>query len=236
MRDLPITERDDSAIQARFEQLAPGIQASDISVAISAASWAAAGAKVAGPYGAAAGAVVGALIGFWNKKAYREQAYAQMKAEGLLQTRSLSKRGVLDLHLNTYSFARLPYSNLTALVIVPILKKNHPDMSEEDLRAAGRGTQRSLIAFRKEYPDIPIELAAEVVLAYYGIIREPGQDYALASKPKPGEPYKPPPIRPPSVSPPVSPPISPPPEKKKKNPIFLYIVVGVIVILILSDE
>lgn len=195
MRVLPTVERSEEDIRARqvFEQYSSIIQASKISVAISAVSGAIAGGTKAGPIGAAAGAVLGALVGYWKRKTYRIQAYVGMKSQGLLQKRRIGRRDLWSLQTAKFAFVRLPYAELTALVIVPILQRHYPDMNEAELVDVGHRTQRTLITFRKQYLDIPIELAAEAILAFYGIIREPGQDYDLAWMPTPGEPYQPPP-------------------------------------------
>lgn len=242
MRDIPAAERDPQVLETRnvFETYATDLQGKKISIAISGVTTALAGAQAGGIPGAAIGFVVGTLTSFWRRKAYRQQVYAQMDAAGLLKRPRTARRGVLALRNEKYVFVRYPYAEQTALVIIPILEEHYPDLSEAEKTNIGQNAQKALILFRREYPDVPLSVAAEAVLAYYGIIRNASGVYDVFQRPTPGQGYEQPPT--PAITRPapmpedeLPPPLSPPPEEKKKTSPIYYVVIGILVLLILKE-
>lgn len=178
-REIERTPQDDAALQ-KFESYRAGLKMQKIGVGIGAITGALAGSKGGIP-GIAVGAVLGTLSGFWRYKAYREQAYALMKSAGLIRKRQLYRRDVWSIRLQTFAFLRLPYAELTAWRIVPILQAHYPDMTDRQLQQIGADSQRALIKFRRENPDIPIELAADAILAWHGILRDAAGNYDLVT-------------------------------------------------------
>lgn len=191
MRELP--ERDPKEVTARqiFESYGADVQSMKVQAGIGAVQGALVGSK-AGIPGAFIGAVLGALAGFWKGKAYRERVYAQLDALGLLRKPRIRDRGVLAMKNQDFVFMRYPYAEQTALIIVPILQK-HYQLTVQELTKIGQASQVALIRFRKQNSDVPLALAAEAILAYYGIIRNAQGVYDLAYKPGYGEHYQPPP-------------------------------------------
>jgi len=164
--------------RARWEQLTGGTRDIRFNTATGAISGALAGAS-AGPPGIIVGAALGALAGLWRGKAYREMAYAEMDAMGVLRKTRTSFRSIRYMQPDDFVFIRLPYANLTAYVIAPLLQEAYPDMSKMEIANTARASQRTLIDFHEKYPDVPITLAADIVLAYYNIIRDESGEYAV---------------------------------------------------------
>lgn len=240
MRDFPTRDPEavaqDSAARQIFESYGADMQTWKIKTGIGAISGALTGLK-AGPIGAFVGAALGALAGYWKGKAYRQQVYAQLDEMGLLKRPRFMRRDVLSLARQKFTFMRYPYGEQTALVILPILQKYYPDMTDAELTTAGTNVQKSLLYYRREHKDIPIALAAEAVLAYYGVLRNEWGEYDLLPEARAGEVYQPPTIwQPPSISPSISPPISPPGEEKKKPSRLIYYVIGAIILILLYQE
>lgn len=243
-RTIPEAERDPENVRARqlFEEYGVDVQSMKIKASIGAVTGALAGGSKAGIPGAVIGAAIGALTSYWKSKAYRNQVYAQLDAMGLLRRPRVRYRGATALRNAKFVFVRLPFAEQTALIIVPLLQKYYPNMTDAQLTNAGQNSQRALILFRQSYPDVPLALAAEAVLAYYGITRNAAGQYDLFAKPSPGQSYLQPPrpVITPSADevpevPDLPPPITPPPEGERKRPWMIYLVIGGIVLLMLSD-
>lgn len=240
MRDFPTRDpreaREQADITARniFESYGGTVQSIKIQTGIGAISGSLTGLK-AGPVGAFVGAALGALAGYWRGKAYREQAYAQLDAMGLLERPRFMRRDTISMLEQKFTFMRYPYGEQTALVILPLLQKHFPEMTDAELTEIGTNTQRTLRKFRADHPDIPLALAAEAVLAYYGVIRDLAGEYYLDPEARTGEDYISPPVRL-SLSPALSPPISPPVDRKKKPSYLIYYVVGAIILIALYED
>ena len=103
-------------------------------------------------------------------------------------------------------------------------------MTNPELYDIGHASQRALIAFRAENPDVPISLAAETVLAYYGIIRNAAGEYDLFRPAVHGQPYQPPPGQYPTAAPPVH---APPPIQPSAAGFALYAAIGAVVLAVM---
>ncbi len=193
-RILPEHEPSAEVLEARriFEGYGATIQSMKVQTGISAISGALAG-STAGIPGAVIGAAIGALAGYWKSKSVRTRVYAQLDAMGLLKKPRVRYRGTFELHNSKFVFLRLPYAEQTALIIVPILQRHYPDMTDVQLTQRGQAAQRALIQFMREHRDIPLALAVEVILLYFGIARDALGEYDLIRPPLPGEHYLPPP-------------------------------------------
>jgi hypothetical protein len=204
MRELPEHELDPAELEARriFESYTSGAQSAKFNMAAGAISGVLAGYK-AGPPGIFLGALIGTLGGFWRSKAYRERAYIELERLGVIKARRYRYRSVWDMHNAEYVFVRLPYAELTAWKIVPLIEAAYPQMAKSEIADVGRASQRTLIEFRKANPDIPISMGADLVLAYYGVMRDADGEYSLQTLP--GHVYIPPsayhiPIIPPTTT------------------------------------
>ena len=192
-RELPLA-RDPEELSARqvFESYGADIQSMRIKTGMAAVTGALAGSK-AGIPGIVIGAALGALAAYWKGKAYRTRVYAELDAMGLLRKPRIKYRGSTYLRNQDFVFLRYPYAETTALVIVPILQKHYPDLTVQELTEIGQNAQRALIKFRQANQDVPLSLAAEVILAYYGVMRNAQGVYDLAYEPEPDSHYQPPP-------------------------------------------
>lgn len=211
MREYPEHEPSAELLQARqvFEQYGATVRNMKIATGIGTVNGALAGSKLGIP-GAIVGAALGALSGYWKSKAVRTRIYAQLDAMGLLAKPSIRLRNVTYLHNAKFTFQRYPYGEQTALVIIPILQKHYPHITDERLTELGQGAQVALMKFRREHPDIPIALAIEVILLLYGIARNALGEYDLITPPSPGQDYHPAPLPSPVHTPPPTPPPSVP--------------------------
>lgn len=241
MRDFPTrdpsdaaTERADITARNIFESYGGTVQSIKIQAGIGAISGSLTGLK-AGPVGAFVGAALGALAGYWRGKAYREQAYAQLDAMGLLERPRFMRRDVVSMLGKKFTFMRYPYGEQTALVILPLLQKYFPEMTDADLNTIGTNTQRTLRRFRADHPDIPLALAAEAVLAYYGVLRNAVGEYYMIPEARTGDDYISPSVYL-SLSPALSPPISPPVDRKKKPSSLIYYIIGAIILIVIYDD
>ena len=221
---------DDTAARRAFEQYTGGAQSSKVQIAMGAIGGAIAGIK-GGPPGIFIGALLGTLGGFWRSKSYRLQVYAQLDAMGLIRKRRTRYRGVWTGRNSQFVFTRYPYADLTALVIVPLLQEHYPNLSVAELTRTGQDSQRALIKFRQENPDMPISLAAEIILAYYGIIRNQSGVFALAVEPATGEQYQTPPAQGPTLPTPDDRPTE---DATGKPNYLLYAGIGIIAALIIA--
>lgn len=193
-RVIPKSEPLAGDLSARriFESYGADLQSMKVQTGIGAVTGALAGGKMGVP-GVVIGSALGALAGYWKGKTYRNKIYAQLDAAGVLEGPRIARRSVLNLRNAQFVFLRYPYAELTALVIVPLLQKYYPYMTVSDLTVIGQNAQRTLLHFRRENPDAPIALAADVILAYYGIMKNAAGVYDLVAPPTAGQHYVPPP-------------------------------------------
>ena len=219
---------DDTEARRAFELLTSGQQSVKVQSGIGCIGGMLAGAK-AGPVGIVVGGLLGTLAGFWKSKSYRAGVYAQLDAMGLVRKRPQRYRDIWTAYNSEFVFARLPYAELTARVIVPLLQKSYPEMTNPELYDIGHASQRALIAFRADNPDVPISLAAETVLAYYGIIRNAAGEYDLFRPAVHGQPYQPPP----GELPTMPRPLHAPADKKEKPNYMLYAAIGAVVLAVM---
>lgn len=170
MRDLPRTE--ESETRERFEALSDGVRNKKIGIAISAASGAYTGFTVGGPIGAAVGGALGVLTGLWGLKSYRAGVYAELQAAGLVSRPRTRTRSVMDRHISdTPSIREFPHSRLVSYAVIDVLSEQYPLMSNEAINAEAYAIAKTFDEFRRNNPDVPIEIAAEVILLLNGIRR-----------------------------------------------------------------
>ena len=229
MRELTRTDPRDAAsgmndATARqiFESYGADLQSLKIKAGIGAVTGALTGLK-AGPAGVFVGAALGALAVYWKGKAYRMQVYAQLDALGLLRRPTHRYRDVTALARRKFAFLRYPYGEQTALIILPLLQKYYPDMTDAELTEIGTNVQKALLQFRRQNQDIPIALAAEGVLAFFGVVRNAAGEYDLIAEARAVEHYQPPAISP------------PPPGAKKKPSKLIYYIISAIILLMLYE-
>ncbi len=233
MRDLP-TRDVDLAARQRFEQYGADMQSAKINTGISAVSGGVSGFMAAGPPGLVIGAALGALTGYWKSKAYRKKVYAQLDALGLLSRPTVRYRSVATLYGREFTFLRYPYGEQTARIIVPVLKNHYPDMTTMELTQIGTAAQKTMQQYRRAHPDLPISLAAETILAYFGVVRKDGGEYDLFQPPTNGQPYQPPPKRIPVIDQPD--PNAPPPSAAEAGVSYLWIGAGILAALLLYRQ
>lgn len=170
MRDLSRTE--ESETRAQFEALSDGARNKKIGIAISAASWAYTGFTVGGPIGAAVGGALGVLTGLWGLKSYRARVYAELEAAGMVSRPRTRSRSVMDRHISdTPSIREFPHSRAVSYAVVEVLSEKYPRMSDEDINAETYAIVKTFDEFRRNNPDVPIEVCAEVILLLNGIRR-----------------------------------------------------------------
>ncbi len=233
MRDIPIRDADIVARQT-FEQYGADMQTMKINTGISAVSGGVAGFMKAGPPGLVIGAALGALSGYWKGKAYRSKVYAQLDALGLFSRPTFRYRDVTTLYGREFTFLRYPYGEQTARIIVPVLKQHYPDMTTMKLTEIGTAAQKSLLQYRRTYPDLPIALAAETILAYFGVVRKDGGEYDLFQPPTNGQHYQPPPKRLPVIDQPD--PNEPPAAEASAGDSYLWIGAGILAALLIYRQ
>lgn len=231
-RVFPEHEMSAESLEARrvFEMYGTSIQSAKVQTGIGVVTGALAGSK-AGLPGVVIGAAVGAVAGYWKSKAARTRVYAQLDAMGLLKRPRIRYRTTWALHNKKFVFTRLPYAEQTALIIVPILQTHYPAMTDSELTRIGQASQRALITFRKENKDIPLALAVEVILAYYGIGRNAAGEYDLVIAPTPGTHYAPPPIQAPTLPPP---PHDTPEDDRTAQPNYWLYAAGAVGLILLA--
>jgi len=188
----------------QFEALSDELRNRKIGIAVKTASTAYAGFSIAGPIGAAVGGALGLLVGFWGYGSYRGRVYAEYEAAGLLKRPHIGVRSVWASAIrDDPAFLRFPYAALVGDVVLDVLEANTSDMSEAEVEAEAYAIVETFHQFRRDNPDIPVELAAEVILLMNDIMRDPATgEYTIV------EFQEPPPVEPPLI---VEPPERPQP-------------------------
>lgn len=201
MRDLSRTE--ESETRARFEEFSDGVRNKKIGLAISAASGAYTGFTVGGPIGAVIGGVLGVLTGLWGLKSYRAGVYAELEAAGMVSRPRTRSRSVMDRHISTVpSIREFPHSRLVSYAVIDVLSKQYPQMSDEEINAEAYAIVKTFDEFRRNSPDVPIEVCAEVILLLNGIRRNANTgDYETFVLEFPEEPPPPMDYYPPAAEP-----------------------------------
>jgi len=173
MRDLSRTE--ESETRAQFEALSDGMRNKKIGIAVNAASYAYTGFTVGGPVGAAVGGALGVLIGLWGLKGYRARAYAELEAAGVVSIKKRPRsRSIMDRQIsNVPSIREFPHSRAVSYAVMEVLSEKYPRMSDEDIYAETYAIVKTFDQFRRNNPDVPIEICAEVILLLNGIRRNP---------------------------------------------------------------
>lgn len=158
--------------RAAFEALSDGARNRKIGIAISAASGAYTGFTIGGPVGAAIGGALGVLSGLWGLKSYRERAYAELEAAGMVSRPRLRSRSLLDRYISDMpGFFRYPHSELVGDAVIEVLAKQYPGMTEQEINASAYTVVKTFDRFRRDNPDVPIEIAAEVILLMHEVRR-----------------------------------------------------------------
>lgn len=167
-----MTERE--ATRAQFEALSEGMRNKKIGIAVNAASGAYTGFSIGGPIGAAVGGALGTLIGYWGMKSYRARVYAELEAAGLVRKRRTDNRSTLYRMISGEpGFLRFPYSETVGYAVIDVLTEYNPGMSEQEINSEAYAVAKTFHEFRRNLPDIPLEIAAETILMLNGIRRNP---------------------------------------------------------------
>jgi len=186
VRDYPDPDRQ---IREDFEALRDDLRNKKIGIAVNAASGAYTGFSIGGPVGAAIGGALGSLIGYWSYKSYRAEVYAMYEAAGLLRRPHRRIRSIFYQDPSDPAFVRYPHAELVGDVVLDILKTTKPEMTQEQMNKEAYAIVRTFDVFRRENPDIPLELAADVILMMHGIMRNPQsgayEKVELAPEPEP---------------------------------------------------
>jgi len=161
------------ARRAQFEALSDGTRNKKIAIAVNTASAAYAGFTLGGPVGAAVGAGLGLLIGWWKYKSYREQVYDQYEAAGLVSRPRRRIRSILYQDPSDPGFYRYPHGELVGDVVLEVMAENYPNMTEAGINEVAYDMVKTFHQFRRDNPDTPLEVAADVILFMNGIIRNP---------------------------------------------------------------
>lgn len=186
MRDYPDP---DIQIRENFEALRDDLRYSKIKIGVSAATGLYYGAQAGGPVGAAIGVVAGTLIGYWQHKAYRAQVYAMYEAAGLVRKPRRRIRSIFYQDPSDPAFYRYPHAELVGDVVLEVMKWTKPEMTQAEINREAYAIVRTFDIFRRENPDIPVELAADVILMLNGIMRNPQsgmyEEFVMEEKPEP---------------------------------------------------
>jgi hypothetical protein len=170
VRDYPDPDRQ---IRENFEALRDDLRNKKIGIATNSASAAYLGFSIGGPVGAAIGGALGTLIGYWSYKSYRSQVYAAYAEAGLVRRPKRRIRSIFYQDPSDPAFVRYPHSELVGDVVLEVLTSQNPWMPQSEVNKAAYDIVRTFDVFRRDNPDIPIELAAEVILMVNGIMRNP---------------------------------------------------------------
>lgn len=166
-----MTEEETQA-RAAFEAFSDGKRNKKIGIAISAASWAYTGFKVGGPIGAGVGAALGVLAGYWGLKSYRARVYAELDAAGLVRKPRVRIRSILTYReVDLPMFWRYPHGEIVGDAVIEVMTQQYPNMSQEEINTEAYAVVKTFDQFRRNNPDVPIEIAAEVILLLNGIRR-----------------------------------------------------------------
>lgn len=170
MRDYPDPE---SVIRDHFEALSDDLRNRKIRIAVDTASTAYAGFQIGGPVGAAVGAGLGLLMGWWKYKSYREQVYDQYEAAGMVRRPRRRIRSIFYQDPDDPGFYRYPHGQLVGDVVLEVMAANYPDITQAEITKMAYDMVKTFDQFRRDNPETPIEVAADVILLMNGIIRNP---------------------------------------------------------------
>lgn len=192
------TEAEKAIIRQAFEAYSDGQRNASIKGAISTAAMTYKAVSAAGPVGLLV-IPVGMLSSYWSKKAYRTQAYAYFEMMGWVRPRPPS-RDIWTSYLRDDLFSRRSFGRgcpgEVAYAVVEILHENDPALTTEQLEQIGQNAKTTFTRLAAVLPDVPEEVAADVVLAAHGIYRQPSNGYVYEPPPENGfiyEPLEPPP-------------------------------------------
>ena len=194
---------EESQIREKFEALSEGIRNKKIGIAVNAASFAYTGFTIGGPIGAGVGAALGTLIGLWGMKGYRQRVYAELEAAGMISRRRTRHRSIWERYVSEEpGFLRYPGGEAVGYAVIEVLTSQFPGMSQEKLNAEAYAAVKTFARFRRSNPDVPIEIAAEVILLMNGIRRnaQTGNYEAFTLE----FPEEPPPVEQPTAAEPLS--------------------------------
>jgi len=170
-------ESSEDAIRKAFEEYSDQQRSIMIQSAIGTAATSIQAIASAGPIALAITIPVGILTTYWKKKAYRDQAYAYWDSMGIIKKPKRQYRSVMYAYFSDQQGWRYPYGEILADVIVEILAEEYPDLTESELGKIGLDSLKTLHEVRKAFPEVPVEMAAEVILESYGIHKLPTGEY-----------------------------------------------------------
>jgi hypothetical protein len=163
---------EESQIREKFEALSDGIRNKKIGIAVNAASFAYTGLTVGGPIGAAVGAALGTLIGLWGMRGYRQSVYAELEAAGMISRPRTRYRSIWDRYISEEpGFLRYPGGEAVGYAVIEVLTDRYPRRTQQEIDAEAYAIVKTFAQFRRNNPDVPIEIAAEVILLMNGIRR-----------------------------------------------------------------
>lgn len=194
---------DESAARQQFEALSDKTRNKYIGVAVNTASGIYTGFSLGGPIGAAVGGALGLLTGLWGLKSYRARVYAELDAAGQISRPRTRYRSIMERHISDDpAFLRYPHGAEVGFAVIEVLTSQFPRMSDEEVNKQAYAIVKTFDEFRRRNPDVPIEIAGEVILLLNGIRRnELTGEYETFTFEIPAEP---PPIIPPAERKPVS--------------------------------
>jgi hypothetical protein len=74
---------------------------------------------------------------------------------------------------DTPAFFRYPHSEVVGDAVIEVLTDQYPRMTEQDINAAAYRVVKTFAQFQRNNPDVPIEIAGEVILLLNEIRRNP---------------------------------------------------------------
>lgn len=171
MREIPA--RADTIARQTFESYTGEQRKRSIQGFIGTATMTYQAVTKAGPLAALVTVPLGIIGTWWQKKSYREQAYAQFEVIGLVRKPGRRIRTAATGGTGW----RYPGGAVVADVIVAVLHEARPELTQTQLNTIALNALKTLRQFRTVHNDAPIEIAADVILASHGIFRgEAGTD------------------------------------------------------------
>lgn len=181
---------EESQIRQQFEALSDGVRNKKIGIAVNTASGIYTGFTVGGPIGAAIGGALGLLTGLWGLSGYRKRVYAELEQMGAIRKPRTRIRSIMARRLSDDpAFLRYPHGEVVGDAVMEVLTQTYRRMTHEEIVAKAYLVVKTFHEFRRSNPDIPIEIAAEVILLLNGIRRnEVTGDYEVFELDFPEEP------------------------------------------------